>query len=122
MIICFVLIAICLIIRVVVGVYTKTWSIVYPQLCIIPFLVMLVMAIMWGGTTGMNAAKRLGVYEAGNYYLSDRSVVTQVTQVQYETMYTMQIVAFVGLMVMCIITLAQYLVNKRKNKEEKIAE
>ena len=45
MIICFSLIAICLIIRVVIGIYTKTWSVVYPQLCIVPFLAMLVMAI-----------------------------------------------------------------------------
>ncbi len=118
MVICFSLIAICLIIRVVVGVYTKTWSIVYPQICIIPFLAMLVLAIMWGGTTGINEAQRQGVYETGCYYLSDRAIVTQVTQSQYEIMYTMQIAAFAGLILMCIITLIQYLTDKRKRKEE----
>ncbi len=122
MIICFSLIAICLIIRVVIGIYTKTRSVVYPQLCIVPFLAMLVMAIMWGGTTGINEAKRMGIYEIGHYYLSDRGVVTSVTQFQYETMYTMQIIAFAGLMLMCIITFVQYLLNRNHKEEEAVVE
>ena len=62
--------------------------------CLLPFVICMVMSQIFGGFTAVGDAKELlDKYKDGSYYLSNHGVFSEVTEVQYYTMYVLQIMA-----------------------------